>query len=192
MYNICYFRFLTRVYSIGLTSSCTTKSFVVAFVLPSMCGNLLEHSLNHHKITLSKTPAHYWVTLAQACSYHCRGQQLAAQITRLHGNDMMLVCFCLNLSDAKHWQTKYWRHIRCRNDIESQKSSRSGATGHSILARLTTITLTGWCTLIGHACISSLRARFSTELRIYDHTVCPLYYVINQADTLRNNDVVIT
>ena len=96
MYNICYFRFpaLTHVYSIGLTSSCTTKSYVIEPKLPSMCGNPLEYSLTHHKITLAKTPALNSVTLAQACSYHRHRRQLAAQITRLCGNNMVLLGFC--------------------------------------------------------------------------------------------------
>ena len=59
----------------------------------------------------------------------------------------MLLCFCENLSDPKNWQTKYWQHIRCRNVIKSHKPSRSGATVFAILARLTTVTLAGWCTV---------------------------------------------
>ena len=62
-YLLLPFPALTHVYSIGLTSSCTTKSFVTESKLPSMCGNPLEHSLTHHKITLAKTPALHWVTL---------------------------------------------------------------------------------------------------------------------------------
>ena len=74
--------------------SCTTQSYVIESKLPSKCGNPLEHSLTHHKITLDKTPGLNWVTLAQACSYHRHIRQIAAQITHLCGNNMMLLCFC--------------------------------------------------------------------------------------------------
>ena len=96
MYHVYHFRFpaLTRVYSDELASSCTTKSFVTESVLPSMCGNPSEHSMTHHKITLAKTPELHRITLAQTCSYHRHRRSLAAQITRLFGNNMAVLCFC--------------------------------------------------------------------------------------------------
>ena len=123
------------------------KYFVAESVLPSMCHNRSEHSLTHHKITLAKTPELHWVTLAQTCNYHRHRRHLAAQITRLFGTDMTVLCFCENLCDAKNEQAKYWRHIRCINAVKSYKTSRSGATVSAISARLTTVTLAGWCTV---------------------------------------------
>ena len=95
MYHVHYFRFpaLTRVYSVELASLCETKYFVTESVLPSMCGKPSEHSLNHHKITLAKTPELHRVTLAQTCSYRQR-RHLAAQITSLFDNDMTVFCLC--------------------------------------------------------------------------------------------------
>ena len=141
MCNVYYTRFptLTRVYS--------AEYFVAESVLPSMCYDRSEHSLTHHKITLAKTPELHWVTLAQTCSYHRHRRHLAAQITRLFGTDMTVLCFCKDLCDAKNEQAKYWRHIRCINAVKSYKTSRSGATVSAILARLTTVTLAGWCTV---------------------------------------------
>ena len=60
---------------------------------------------------------------------------------------MTVLCFCENLCDAKNEQAKYWRHIRCINAVKSYKTSRSGATVSAFLARLTTVTLAGWCTV---------------------------------------------
>ena len=149
MYHVYYIRFpaLTRVYSVEWASSCITKYFVAESVLPGMCGNRSEHSQAYHKITLAKTTGLHWVTLAQICSYHRHRRHLADQITRLFGTDMAVLCFWENLCDAKNEQTKYWRHIRCINAVKSYKTSRSGATVSAILARLTTVTLAGWCTV---------------------------------------------
>ena len=160
MYHVYYIRFpaLTRVYSVELASSYITKYFVAESVLHGMCGNRSEHSLTHHKITLAKTPELHWVTLAQICSYHRHRRHLA----RLFGTDMTVLGFCENLCDAKNEQTKYWRHIRCINAVKSYKTSRSGATVSAILARLTTVTLAGWCTVyVLHTVISFLAAPIS-------------------------------